>query len=228
MPDTPKYLLSALLVDLPTDRRVALERELVPVARALALGELAGDIGHDLANPLFAILGLVELLLLDAAPGSHAADRLRLVERAGLELKDDVHALLDYARPLEGHESAELAAAARTATALVRHGYAKELQVTESYSEEQIIVRCPAGELVQAVLHLVAGARSTAGDAGASEVEAATDAGHGLLRVRPAAPDGVGVIAANRIAADHGGSLKQERDAFELRLPLWGPADRFG
>ena len=68
MSDTPKYLLPTLL-DLPDERRAAVERELTPLARSAAPGELAADIGHDLANPLFAVLGLVDLLLLDAAPG---------------------------------------------------------------------------------------------------------------------------------------------------------------
>lgn len=218
MPDTPEYPLSTLLPALPDEQRAALERELLPLARSAALGELAADIGHDLANPLFAVLGLVELLLRDAVPGSPVAERLRLVEQTALELKAGLRALLDYARPAEGTESASLDDAARAATALVRHGNAKALQVTATYPAGPVVVRCPAGALAQAALHLVAAARASAGDAGAIEVEVAAD---GVLRVRPAAAGGVGIIAAGRIAADHGGSLEQEGDALALRLPRW-------
>jgi signal transduction histidine kinase len=218
MPDTATYLLTLLLA-LPDEERAALERELLPLARSAALGELTADIGHDLANPLFAVLGLVELLLLDAVPASPAAERLQLVQQTALELKAGLRALLDFARAPEGQESASLDDAARAATALVRHGHAKALQVTTTYPAEPVVVSCPAGALAQAALHLVAAARASAGDAGSIEVEVAAD---GILRVRPAATGGVGVVAAGRIAADHGGSLEQDGDALALRLPLWG------
>jgi signal transduction histidine kinase len=217
MAATPEYLLSTLL-GLPEERRAALERELLPPARSAALGELAADIGHDLANPLFAVLGLVDLVLADAEPGSPAEERLRLAKHTALQLKDDLRALLDFARTVDGHESAKLDEAARAATALVRHGRAKELKVTASYPAEPVVVRCPAGALAQAAVHLVAAARASVGDAGSIEIVVAED---GSLRVGPAAPGGLGVIAAGRIAADHGGSLRPEGDALTLRLPLW-------
>jgi signal transduction histidine kinase len=217
MAATPQYLLSTLL-GLPEEQRAELERELLTPARSAALGELAADVGHDLANPLFAVLGLVDLVLADAEPGSPAQERLRLVRQTALQLKDDLRALLDFARPIDGHESASLDEAARAATALVRHGRAKELKVTASYPAEPVVVRCPAGLLAQAALHLVAAARASVGDAGSIEIEVTED---GALRVGPAAPGGLGVIAAGRIAVDHGGSLAQEGGALTLRLPLW-------
>lgn len=216
MSSTPEYLLSTLLA-LPEERRAALERELLPLARSAALGELTADIGHDLANPLFAVLGLADLALLDAVPGSRMEERLRLVKQTALELKDDLRALLDYARPVEGHESASLDDAARAATALVRHGYAK-LKVSATYPPEPVVVRCPPGALAQAALHLLAAARASAGDTGSIEVEVAAD---GVLRIRPAAAGGLGVVAAGRIAADHGGSLEHDEEGLALRLPLW-------
>jgi signal transduction histidine kinase len=217
MSDPPTVLLTFLLT-LPDEQRTALERELLPLARSAALGDLTGDIGHDLANPLFAVLGLVELLLLDAEPTSPAAERLRLVEQTALELKTGLRSLLDFARPAEGQESASLDDAARAAIALVRHGHAKQLQVTAAYPAEPVVVRCPAGALAQAALHLVAAARASAGNAGSVEVEVTAD---GVLRVRPADAGGIGIVAAGRIAADHGGSLEQDGDSLTLQLPLW-------
>jgi len=221
MSDPPKYLHSTR--PLTEEQQKALEREILPLTRLAALGALAGDIAHDLANPLFAVLGHVDLLLADAAPGSPAEQRLRLVKETALELREDLHDLLDYARPPEDGERAELDAAARAATALVRHGHAKELQVSAAYPAQPVVVRCPPGELAQAALLLVIAARATAGDAGSIELEVTAD---GALRVRPALGDGVGVlaagcIAAGCIAANHGGSLEQDGDALVLRLPLW-------
>jgi signal transduction histidine kinase len=216
MANTLEYLLSTL--DLTEEQRAALERGLLPLARSAALGTLAGDIGHDLANQLFAVLGNVDLLLLDAAPGSPAEQRLQLVKGSALELKDGLRALLDFARAPEGRESAALDDATRAATALIRHGYAKDLQIAATYPSKPVVVRCAPGELVQAALALVAAARASAGDTGSIELEVTGD---GVLRVRPiAASDGLDVIAARRIAVDRGGSLEQDGDSLVLRLPL--------
>ena len=81
MPDAQWTLLSTIL-SLPDEQRPAVERELVPLARSAALGELAADVAHDVANPLFGVLGLVDLLLEDATPGTDDEARLRLVCRS--------------------------------------------------------------------------------------------------------------------------------------------------
>ena len=46
----------------------------MPLARSAALGDLAADVGHDIANALFGVLGLVELLLEDASPARQDED----------------------------------------------------------------------------------------------------------------------------------------------------------
>ncbi len=214
------YLLSTLS-GLPAGQRAALERELVAVARRSALGDLTADIGHDLANPILAILALVELLVLDAEPGSPLEERLRLVRQTGLELKESLAALLDFSRPPVDRESSALDDAARAAVRLVRHGTAKRLEVDALYPPEPLVVRCGPGPLVQAALHLLAAAREATGDAGPIVVGVAQDDAHGILRVSPAREDGLGIVAAGRIAVDHGGSLARDGDALALRVPLW-------
>src|SRR6185437_10477441 len=97
MPEPVDPLLSTLL-SLPDDRRAAVERELIPVARAAALGEVAADVAHDVANPLFGAIGLVDLLLDDAAPDSDEAARLQMVKDTTLEMKEALQVLLDFAR----------------------------------------------------------------------------------------------------------------------------------
>jgi signal transduction histidine kinase len=81
---------------------VALERELTPLAGAAALGDLAADVAHDIANPLFGMLGLVDLLIEDAAAGSENEDRLRLLRQTALEMKATLHILLEFARSPAG------------------------------------------------------------------------------------------------------------------------------
>jgi signal transduction histidine kinase len=208
----PNYLQSTLL-SLPDDQRAAVERELTGHARDAVLGTLAADVAHDIANPLFAIIGLVELLLTDIAPGSQVEERLLLIRQTGLGLKDSLRDLLDMARAeTGGPPRADLVEATQKALRLVRRGRGKYMEVAERFPPEPVLVACPAPLVVQAALHLLTCAR----DAEQVEVEVRSD---GTLRVTPPAPDGFGAIAAARIAADHGGSL----DEGSLRLPLAEP-----
>jgi signal transduction histidine kinase len=71
---------------------------LVEAGRLVALGELAPGAAHEVNNPLFAILGLVEFLLLEAQPGSKAHERLVLIQQSGNEIREVVKAVLDFAR----------------------------------------------------------------------------------------------------------------------------------
>lgn len=170
-------------------------------AREAALGRLAADVAHDLANPLFGVLGLVDLLLADAEPGSKAEERLRLIRQTGLELKAGLRELLDLARAEPGDEGADLVEAVRKALRLARR---RERTMLERLPAEPVVVACPGALVAQAALHLVAGA---------DVVEVAPE---GVLRVEPVALDALARVAVARIAADHGGAYTDG----ELRLPL--------
>jgi len=212
MPSERSALLSTLL-SLPDDSRPAVERDLVSFARAAALGDLAADIAHDVANPLLGVLGLAELLLEDAVPGTEEEERLRLLRLTAAELKDTVRTLADFARPVEQRPDADLAAAARRALDLVRHGAGRTLEIDERYAEEPQLVACPEALVVQAALHLLLAARTAGGPA-------VVEVAGGALRVSPAGPASLGLVAAARIAADHGGSLARAEATLTLRLPL--------
>jgi signal transduction histidine kinase len=209
MLDPPVYLLSTLL-DLPDGHRAAIERELTEHARRAVLGDLAADVAHDIANPLFAIIGLVELLLGDAEPGSQEEERLLLIRQTGLDLKGSLSDLVDLARTEPDAEPrADLAEAARKAMRIARRGRGKETEFSETYPDEPVVVACPEALVVQAALHLLVGARGNARAA----VEVSAD---GALRVAPSKPDALGTMAVRRIAADHGGSF--ENSSFTLPL----------
>ena len=67
-------------------------------AGSSAFGELVRGLAHEINNPLFGMLGLVDVLLADLEPGSPDHDRLLLVRQSGLEIKQITHALLRFAR----------------------------------------------------------------------------------------------------------------------------------
>jgi signal transduction histidine kinase len=200
------------ILSLSDDQRVALERELIPLARAAALGDLAADVAHDIANPLFGVLGLVDLLIADAAAGSEDEDRLRLLRQTALEMKATLHILLEFARTPDGEPAeASLEDAARQALELLRHGVGHSLVVDERYPDRPAIVPCPPGALAQAVLHLLLAARGT----GRIEIEV----DDGSLRISPSPVESLGVLVATRIAVDHGGTVERAEGSLTLHWP---------
>src|SRR2546421_3132255 len=75
------------------------EREaLLNADRLSSLGELVRGFAHEVNNPLFGMLGLVELLLTEVEQGTKVHERLLLVQQSGLEIKRITHALLGFAR----------------------------------------------------------------------------------------------------------------------------------
>jgi hypothetical protein len=195
------------LQSLTHDRRTAAERELVPPARLLALGELSADFAHDAANQLFGVIGLVDLLLEDAAAGSETEARLQLLQQTSLELKRTLQLVLAFARA-PGDEPAEAAldAAARDAVALVRLGAGRSLELDERYPDEPTLVPCRPAALVQAMLHLLLAARG----ADAISVEVSP----GRAAVSPVPLESLHTVVAQRIAVDSGASV--ERDGERL------------
>jgi len=191
---------------------VLLERQLTPLARSAALGDLAADVAHDIANPLFGVLGLVDLLIEDAAEGSEDDDRLRLLRQTALEMKATLHVLLEFARAPDGEPAeASLEGAARQALELLRHGVGRSLVVDERYPPEPAIVPCPPSALAQAVLHLLLAAR----ESGRVELEV----GSRSLRISPSPVESLGVLVAARIAVDHGGTVERAEGSLSLRWP---------
>jgi signal transduction histidine kinase len=64
---------------------------------ALTNGDVAVLV-HQINNPLFAILGHVEFALRDAEPGSATEERMRIIQRTGLEIKEILRGLLEQSR----------------------------------------------------------------------------------------------------------------------------------
>lgn len=126
--------------------------DLVAAGKLTALGSLSTSVVHEINNPLFAILGLVEFLLRDADPGSKAHSRLELIQATGLEIKEIARALLDFARERPGElETVQLDEAAQTVTRFFRlTAAAKGVDVVERLEDVSVLGR--RGELRQLLL----------------------------------------------------------------------------
>lgn len=198
------------LLALPDDRRAAVERELASVARAAALGQLAADVAHDVANPLFGVIGLADLLRDDAPAGSDERMRLEMLHRSMLDISETLQGLLDFARL--GDQDAgrtPLQRAAGQAVRLLHHGARKLTTVDERYPDEPVTVPCPPSELVQAILQLLLAV--PAGRTIVVEIDGPS------LRVVPAPRESLGTVVAARIVTDRGATVERDDDSLTLR-----------
>jgi len=228
----------------------SVQRQLVQIGKLTALGELAGGVAHEINNPLFAILGLTEFLLKEAEQGSKAHERLELIQQTGLEIKELVRALLDFARESpEDRRQFALDDVVRSAVELVRHTNAnKAVELVESYEDARALVDGSPNQIKQAVLSVIANAQQALPSGGTVKVSVRTDGAHAVATVRddgpgvePSALDlifepffttkrdtggtGLGLFLGRSIAESHGGSLTVTSAPlsgaeFSLRLPL--------
>jgi signal transduction histidine kinase len=225
------------------------EREaLLEAGRLSALGELVRGFAHEINNPLFGMLGLVELLLRDIEPGTQAHDRLLLVQQSGFDIKRVTHTLLDFARAeseVEGlvslHEVAE------GTVELVRcTSAAKSVELRERYCAEPLNVFGSAARLRQVFLSLLVNAHQAQPTGGIVTLQLERDGDWALARITDSGPGidaqarrhlfepfsttkpggtGLGLAASLEIARAHGGDLIALSSvaagaSFVLRLPI--------
>src|SRR4029453_10848684 len=138
------------------------EREaLLEAARLSAFGELVRGLAHEINNPLFGMLGLVDILLSDLEPGSPEHDRLLLVRQSGLEIKQITHALLRFARTDPNDIGTfSLHWIAEEAVELVRCTNAdRSFELREDYCREPLDVHGSPARLGQVFLSLLVNAQ---------------------------------------------------------------------
>jgi len=225
------------------------EQRLIQSGKLASIGELAAGVAHEINNPLFAILGLVEFLLLDAEPDTKAHERLALIQETALEIKEIVRALLDFAR----ERSDELSlislndVAAQTVELMRRTSAAKQVEIVEIIGDEDVPVEATANQLKQIFVNLISNAKQALKEAGGTiTVEVGRDGDCAWAEVRddgPGMPEhvsarifepffttrrdsggtGLGLSVSLGIAESHGGSLvvdENEGGGATFRLQL--------
>jgi two-component system, NtrC family, sensor kinase len=245
---TPETTRPGGAFDLPESRGI--EQQLVQGAKLAALGELTAGVAHELNNPLFAILALTEFLLKEAEPESKAHERLELIQQTGLEIKEVVRALLDFAREsTEERQEVALDDVARSAIELVRRTNAhKGVELAEAYENAGALVEASPNQLKLVFLNLIANARQAMPNGGLVTVGVRTEARYAVATVRDEGPGidpevagrifepffttkaaaggtGLGLFVSRGIAEAHGGTLTYRSEVgrgteLTLRLPL--------
>jgi signal transduction histidine kinase len=239
---------------LPLPESSASEQEaLLEAGRLTGLGELVRGFAHEINNPLFGMLGLVELLLQEIEPGTKAHERLSLVQQSGLEIKRITHSLLGFARAeSDVTEVVSLQEVVEKTVELVRCTSAgKNVELREQYPNEPLSVLGSSARLGQVLLSLLVNAQQSMPGGGTVTVELerdgdwavarVTDTGAGIdpearltlfepFSTTKAGGTGLGLAASLEIARALGGDLialtsVSAGASFVLRLPLTAEAE---
>jgi two-component system NtrC family sensor kinase len=244
------YAHIGVITDLTERRRF--QQQLLQSGKLAAIGELAAGVAHEVNNPLFAILGLVEFLLKDAEPGTKPHDRLQLIQSTALEIKEIVRSLLDFARE-SSNERAVVAldeVIRETVTLVSRTTAGHGVEIVEDFGEGPFRVDASPNQLKQVFLNLIGNARQAMPNGGTITIALSADedtvqavvgdTGEGieaehLQRIfepfyttrRDRGGTGLGLSVSVGIAETHGGSLTAastpgEGATFTLRLPRHG------
>jgi signal transduction histidine kinase len=248
LPSSGGPLLAGVVTDLSEKRR--LEQQLIQSGKLAAIGELAAGVAHEINNPLLAILGLTEFLLLDSPEGTKERERLDLIQQTGLEIKEIVRALLDFARanPNESRVVDLEFVVRRTIDFVRRTNANKGIELVEHYGADGACVTAYGDQLEQVVLNLLANARQSMPNGGVITIDVRRDGDHVLVVISDEGPGvpsdledrifdpffttrrstggtGLGLSVSLGIASAHGGTLTLASEpgrgaAFTLRLPL--------
>jgi signal transduction histidine kinase len=200
-------------------RSAGTEQELARIGKLVALGQIAPGVIHEINNPLFAILGLLEFLLADAEPGTKTHQRLVLMQQSGMEIKDIVRAILDFSRERDGDEPVDLGEVVHDAVALYqRTSVARDIELYVTESEEGIVVAASPAGIKVIMLNLLTNAEQALSSGGRIEVALARDGSDAVVTVSDNG-EGVPPELATRVFEPYF-TTRQERNAAGLGLPI--------
>jgi len=245
--------LGALLTlhDLESVREIESELELS--RRLSAIGRLTGGVGHEVKNPINAIVVHLELMRNKlSGPEAPAMRHLTVIESEIQRLDRVVQTLIDFSRPMElklVEEDLRKIASGVLMLASAELG-THDVQLETHMPQKAVLVKIDADMLRQAILNIVLNGTQAMPDGGTLHVAmiedaryavlTVTDSGHGISsEILPRIFDlyfttkkdgsGIGLAMCYRIVQLHSGMIEVESEpghgtTFTLRLPLSHPS----